>query len=170
MKYPLPKTLLDNFIAGVDRPIPYWLPFLGPPVLNLGAGNKTVSNTEPLDYPDWKAGEAFPYDNDSVGGIIAYHFFEHLTKDEIIEVLLECQRILRPSAPINIVTPHWDSEAAHQDLDHSSFFSESSWRNLFSNPYYDGTMPRQWELEEHMTLIVGVVQRNLMIVSQLAKK
>ena len=169
-RHRLPHDLLENFQVGMDRMIDEWGPYQKGPIINLGAGKKMISNTEALDLPHWRAGDRMPYDDETVGGIIAYHFFEHLKKEEIIEVLWECERVLMFSAPINIVIPHWDTEAAHQDLDHKSFWSESTWRNLFLNPYYEGSMPRDWHLKEVCTVIMGLVQRNLVIVSQLVKE
>ena len=100
---------------------------------------------------------------------LAYHFMEHLTKADIITVLTEVQRCLKPGGVFNVVVPHFSSEAAHQDLDHKSFWTESTWKNLFKNPYYEGTMPRKWKLREHQTVLMGLVQRNLVVVSQLVK-
>lgn len=138
-------------------------------IINLGAGKKFIDGTHPIDYPDWKAGEPLPFSDSSVDHIVAYHFFEHLTKDEVVATLREVERVLKPSRFMIVVSPHWSSEAAHQDLDHKSFWSESTWKNLFNNPYYEGTMPREWKLRERITVIAGLVQRNLMIVSQIEK-
>jgi len=160
---------MENFALGIDRPIPSWYA-AEPPMVNLGAGRKQITDATPLDAEHgWLAGEEMPFESDSIGTIYAYHFLEHLTKIEIISVLRECERILVPGGVMNTVTPHWDTEAANQDLDHKSRWTESTWKNLFKNPYYDGTMPRSWLLYEVGTLIIGVFQRNLMVVSQLRK-
>jgi ubiquinone/menaquinone biosynthesis C-methylase UbiE len=171
MKNYVPIGLLDNFALGVYRPV-HWNDFIDTPnqvILNLGAGKKLIEGTVSLDVPEWYADMDMPFEDDSVDLILAYHFFEHLDKNEILGTLLEVERILKVGGYMNIVTPHWSCEAAHQDLDHKSFWSESTWRNLFKNPFYDGTMPREWKLEEVQTVIVGLVERNLMIVSQLVK-
>lgn len=166
-----PSSEMDNFCIGMDREVLPFLPIqksLGP-VINLGAGNKMIPGTVPLDLPQWRAGERMPYEDEEVVGILAYHFFEHLTVTEVISVLRECERVLRLEGVLNVVVPHWDSEAANQDLDHKTRWSESTWRNLFQNNYYNTTVPRDWQLRERTTIIMGIVQRNLVIVSQLVK-
>jgi len=165
-------NLIETFAFGIDREI---VEFKQPcpescAAVNLGAGRKMIEGAYPLDAErGWLAGQAFPYEIAEVEMIHAYHFFEHLTKDEIIHVLKECQRVLVKGGLINILVPHWSSEAAHQDLDHKSFWSESTWRNLLQNPYYSGTMGRDWSLRERSTVLIGVVQRNLCVLTQLEK-
>jgi len=170
-KYSPPVSLLDVFQVGMDR-FAKWPTHIVPAdkeLVNLGAGNKIITGAVPLDLPDWAAGDRMPWDDDEVGAIYAFHFFEHLTKDEIINTLWECERVLCRGGILYTVTPHWDSEAAHQDLDHKSFWSESTWKNLFDNPYYDGSMPRDWKLYEVQSIIMGLVQRNLVVVSMIER-
>jgi hypothetical protein len=174
MIHQLPITMVDNFGLGVDRwsEVQQWWDYTEREdqlLVNLGAGKKLIEKTQALDFPDWQAGMVMPFSEGSVHGFFAYHFFEHLHKVEIIGVLKEIERCLRPACFLNVVTPHWSSEAAHQDLDHKSFWSESTWRNLFDNLYYEGTMPRHWKLVEAATVIMGMTQRNLMIVSQIRR-
>lgn len=158
------------FEAGMDRRISKLYPPLPGIRINLGAGRKMIEDTDPLDAEHrWWAGDPMPYQDESVSVIFAFHFFEHLTKNEIISVLRECQRVLKVGGVIYTVIPHWSAELAHQDIDHKSFWTEQSWRTLFLNPYYDGTVPRDWNLQEVQTLIMGLVQRNLVIVSQLIR-
>lgn len=138
--------------------------------LNLGAGRKHIEDAIPLDAENgWFAGEPMPAEDCSITAIYAHHFLEHLTKDEVISVLRECERVLLPYGIINIVVPHFTSEQAHHDLDHKTTWTESTFRQLLTCPYYDGTMPRKWLLRERQTLLMGLVQRNLVVVSQLYK-
>jgi SAM-dependent methyltransferase len=181
LHYDYPRNILDNFSTGMARevnefiPVPWVTDSEGyderkSVVVDLGAGNKHIGGATPLDAErGWWAHQAMPFNSESVDAFLAYHFMEHLTKAEIITVLAEVQRCLKPGGVFNVVVPHFSSEAAHQDLDHKSFWTESTWKNLFKNPYYDGTMPRSWKLREHQTLIMGLVQRNLVVVSQLVK-
>lgn len=168
MRYPYPKDIMKVFEVGMDRPVS-WHNSPEGKAINLGAGRKEIDGTIAIDYPRWKAGHPIPCGDEEVAEIFAFHFFEHLTKGEIMATLAECERILMPGGHLNCVTPHWSSEAAHQDLDHKSFWSESTWRNLLSNPYYGTTMRRDWRLKEVQSILMGVVQRNLVIVSQLVK-
>lgn len=149
--------------------------------VNLGAGRKDVvqmlpdGNGEvaaPLDIEhDWYAGETMPIPDESVSAFFAFHFFEHLTVQEVVSVLMNCYRTLKPGGSLFTVTPWYRSEAAAQDLDHKSQWTESTWKNLLQNPYYhrtymDGTS-MEWELQFNM--IMGLVERNLVLVSQLIR-
>lgn len=162
--------LVTIFEVGMDRRVANFYPALPGQRINLGAGRKVIEDTDPLDAEHkWWAGDAMPYADDSVSAIFAFHFFEHLEKHEIISVLRECERVLKVGGVIYTVIPHWSAELAHQDIDHKSFWTEQSWRTLFENTYYDGTVPRDWRLQEVQTIIMGLVQRNLVIVSQLIR-
>ncbi|PTA47095.1 hypothetical protein C8054_06195 [Micromonospora sp. RP3T] len=46
-----------------------------------------------------------PADSGSVTAILAEHVMEHLYFDDLPRVLAECRRILRPGAPLRIVSP-----------------------------------------------------------------
>jgi predicted SAM-dependent methyltransferase len=161
---------IRTFGLGVDRDVTWYQAQPGE-VLNLGAGNKHFDLAIPLDIErGWRAGESIPYEDETFSLVCAFNFWEHLNKDEILATLREVERVLIVDGLVNSVTPHWASEAAYQDLDHKSFWSESTWRNLFNNPYYEGSMPRDWRLKEIQSLIMGIVQRNLFVVSQLVKE
>lgn len=164
-----PRSLREVFEVGMDRSLPE---FLEPPTgvqLNLGAGKKLIEGTIPLDADNgWRAPK-IPYKDESVAAIHAYHFLEHLGKDDLLDTLLEIQRVLVVGGVLNVVVPHYSAEAAFQDLDHKTFWTESTWSNLFNNPYYDGTVNRDWRLEVASLALMGLVGRNLVIVSQLRK-
>lgn len=163
-----PCELIDLFEQGSDRDLP---PFVGMrpagTVLNLGAGNKQIQGTIPLDWPDWDAGnDLIPYEDESIDGILAYHFLEHLRDPR--PVLRECSRVLAVGAPLNIVVPHYMGSIAFHDLDHKSFYTSDTWRNLLDQPYYkkdrDG-----FKFKIGTNLIMGLNERNLMLVTQLIK-
>jgi len=170
MKHKNPITMDAVFEVGMDRAV---IPFLPPPdgpQLNLGAGAKSIEDTIALDASTgWRA-PILPFRSRSIAAIHAYHFLEHLAKDELLELLMECQRVLKTNGIMNIVVPHWSAECAYQDLDHKSFWSESTFTNLMSNPYYDGTMPREWTIRARSVMLMGVVQRNLVVVAQLVQE
>jgi hypothetical protein len=168
--YGPPGDILELFESGMDRPQPLWVkPKLGP-ALNLGAGYKHIDGaTEYGLETGWEAGTRLPYDDETVGVIYSYHLLEHLGKKEMLATLRECERVLRKGAPLNLVLPHYMSEGAFHDLDHKLFFTESSFRNLMENTYYDGSMPRDWKFTIGLNLIVGLNVRNLAILTQLIK-
>ena len=172
----MPATLLENFAAAMDREAPEWHPMNWRSmeqgiILNLGAGKKLIPGTIPLDADRgwWGGKNPIPFENGDVDGIYAYHFLEHLDKKDLLALLKECQRVLRPGGLFNIAVPWWASEISHQDLDHKSFFSEQSLGNLFKNQYYDGTMPRDWHFTIRSTMIMGLVQRNMVVMMQLER-
>ena len=139
-------------------------------VLNLGAGNKPIPGTIPLDLPDWNAEEDhIPYEDRSVAGIWALHFFEHVSRP--IEVLWECQRVLRPGGVLNIVVPFYTSSLHHSDLDHKHTFSEATFKKLFRQHYwYSKNKSGLWEFDINFNLIIGVEERNMCVFTQLVKQ
>ena len=171
-EYNLPFDIMGMLRAGADRPaIPAWEPDALPPgglVLNLGAGAKQLRLAVPLDLPDWNADEDdIPYPDESVTTIYALHFLEHV-KDPIA-VLRECQRVLIPGGHLNVVVPHWNTQLAHSDLDHKSFWDEETWSRIFQNEYY-AKNHKDWSFRIGTNVLMGVAARNLLIITQLIKE
>lgn len=163
-----PYDIVSMFEQGADREMPDFLP-VNPafPILNLGAGRKHILGTLALDWPDWDAEiDPLPYAGESVGGIIAYHFLEHLRDPR--PVLRECSRVLIPGAPMNIVVPHYMGTIAYQDLDHKTFWTSETFKTLLDNPYYDKGHDG-FKFRIGVNLIMGLSERNLMLVTQLIK-
>jgi SAM-dependent methyltransferase len=165
-------NLLDTFRIGNARPLPE---FKEPPAglhLNLGAGKKMIPGVECilLDAErGWMAGQRMPLDDESVAQVYAFHFLEHLTKAEIILVFRELERVLVPGGLVNLLVPHWRCELAYQDLDHKSFWSERTLHMLLEDTSYDGTMPRDWRLKIVSVALIGIVERNTVVVQQLER-
>lgn len=152
---------------GLDRDIEEPAEFPNGMLLNVGAGNKVIPNLISIDYPEWDADtDSIPYPADYFAGIHCYHFLEHVRHP--IKVLQEFQRVLIPGGIVNILVPYYTSQMQHHDLDHKNFFCEETWRVLFGNPYYDKNKI-VWELKVHFNLIVGIVERNLSLFTQLIK-
>jgi len=163
-----PWNFSELFEQGADRDLPHFKMVNGDlPVLNLGAGNKKIGGTIALDWPEWDAEkDPIPYETESVGGIIAYHFLEHLRDPR--PVLRECSRVLAPQGVLNIVVPHVMGVMAFQDLDHKSFWTSETWKELFNNPYYEKDH-NGFDFRIGINVIMGLNERNLMLVSQLIK-
>jgi len=140
-------------------------------ILNLGAGNSHVFGTIALDLPQWNAEhEPIPYKKESVDGIYAFHFLEHLRGEHVIEVLRECERVLKPGGVMTIVVPHRLGAMAFQDIDHKSYFTEETWKTLFDNPHYNKNREYEWKFQVNFNLICGLNERNLALFTQLIRQ
>lgn len=161
---------ISLFGIGMDRDVPDLVYVRSGTILNLGAGNKHFDWARSLDAPEWWAHEPLPYEDGAVDHIVAFHFLEHV--QNVPRLLHECQRVLRPSGTMNIVVPYGASDLALQDLDHKNFFTEDTWRVLFANPYYDTTYGNveSWEFDVGFNMIMGIVHRNLALVTQLIRR
>ncbi len=140
-------------------------------VLNLGCGEFRLPPGDKnidLQQPGWTA-PYLTFERESVAVIHAYHFLEHLTGDEVKEMLAECERVLAIGGVMNICVPYARADLAFQDVDHKTFFTEESWETLLQNPYYE-TMGHELPLAINVNFIAGVVGRNLAIFTQLEKK
>jgi hypothetical protein len=125
-----------------------------------------------LGLPNWNFPKnPIPATDGKVSMMHCYHFLEHLTGEDAILFLKEVQRVLMYGGIFQYGVPYYKSELAHQDLTHKSFWTESSFKMLMNNPYYDPeTSGFKWELEIQSQCIIGVVGRNLMLIGQLIKK
>jgi hypothetical protein len=105
--------------------------------------------------------------NASVGGIFAYHFFEHLS--DIRLCLRECSRVLVPGAPLTLAVPHYSGTSAFQDLDHKTFFTADTFKTLLDSSRYEkGKEGMDFKLGANY--VIGLVERNLMLVTQLIRE
>ena len=164
-----PYSVLEALRLGADRPgIPDWEADLPGLTLNLGAGNKLIRDATALDLPDWDADwSPIPYEDASVQNISALHFLEHV--ENPIELLRECQRVLKPGGHLNVVVPHWNTQLAHSDLDHKTSWDEETWNRIFRNEYYDKDH-KDWSFRIGTNVLMGVAARNLLIITQLIKE
>jgi len=141
-----------------------------PLILNVGAGNKLIPGTTVLDLPRWNADtDPIPFDDATVSGIHAYHFLEHVHRPA--DVLWEFQRVLKVHGFVNICVPYYNAQCQAQDLDHKHAFCEETWRNLFVNPYYSRRWDARgpWQFLIRTNVIMGLVERNLVLLTQLIK-
>jgi SAM-dependent methyltransferase len=169
MKWNTPDTLVEMFRLVADRPdTPDWLPDpLVGRTLNIGAGNKHIRGAVTLDLP-WDADtEDIPYPDDHFIVIYAIHFLEHVRYPR--KMLRELQRVLEPGGHLNIGLPYATSVGGLQDLDHKSFWTEETWKNTFNNTYYDKDH-EGWKFRVGANFIIGIVERNTMLVTQLIKE
>lgn len=154
------------FEWAMDRQLPYLIETREDGVeLNLGAGNKPIPNAVDLDLPEWDANkDQIPFGSGTVDVIHAYHFLEHV--DNPIAMLRECERVLVTGGVLNICVPYYRSNMAYHDLTHKHYFTEATWANILHQPYYDRG---KWSLEINLNVIIGIVERNLALLTQLVK-
>jgi SAM-dependent methyltransferase len=166
------KNIEDFFYVGMDRELNKLInPSECKKKLNLGGGNKEIDGFINLQLPEWNADiDELPFDDCSVSHIYAFHFLEHLNNP--VNLLMECNRVLMNGGVMNILVPYYSSQMAHQDLDHKKFFSENTWRMLFNNKYYNTAhgIIFEWGLEVVFNIIIGIEERNLVLLTQLIKK
>jgi len=163
-----PYNLIGMLRLGADRPlVADWIPDGDGLTLNLGAGNKLIRNSVALDLPKWDADiDPIPYRDGAVTTIYALHFFEHVRHP--INLLRECQRVLKPGGHLNVVVPHWNTQLAHSDLDHKSSWDEETWSRILANDYYEKNHDG-WQFHIGTNILMGIAARNLLIVTQLIR-
>lgn len=163
------------FAMGMKRDLPPLIACPGGLVLNIGSSKTDhwqmwlMSGAKSLGRPDWVfPRNPIPYPNNSVSTIHCYHFLEHLTGDDAILFLRECERVMIPGASVmNFCMPYYNSNLQAECLDHRSVWNENSFRNLFENSGFD--IAGKWELKVHFLMIAGIVERNLCIIGQLIR-
>jgi len=107
---------------------------MGDDVLNLGAGNRPMEGAINHDLhkhrPEIDVAHdlnifPWPWEDESFDRIVALSVFEHLRPD-LVEILNECHRILRPGGVLGMKLPLWSAERAHDDPTHRWFFTVRS--------------------------------------------
>lgn len=186
-------TPQELFKLGMKRDVKPLLDFPEGIVLNLGCGKHVLDDAVNLDYPEWNAenyvievpnavkalmlGNTLPHPemgsllvscpSESVTGIHAYHFLEHLHDPR--RMLREMQRVLIPGGVLNICVPHYWGSMAHHDLDHKHNFALDTWDNTFSAPWYDKDRSG-WRFRIHFNMMMAITERNAAIITQLVKE
>jgi len=95
--------------------------------LNLGCGPYPIEGCINIDMNPRQAKadlirdvrRGLPYDDGSVDAITASHFLEHLSCDEMLALMEECWRVMKPRAQFSIVVPLMDFTS----LDHKQHLS-----------------------------------------------
>lgn len=163
-----------------------WIPMKAElPILDLGPGSKFVEGALRLDAPEYNFDAYITHDrydgdmpyhwgvnclrqfiDNSVGGIVACHIFEHLFDPR--PIIQECARVLAPGCPLNVVVPDADSQIYKQDVDHKTAFCLDSWKTLLDNGgYYDNHAPQGLALGCNFKF--AIKDGNEIIVTQLIK-
>ncbi len=83
--------------------------------LNIGCGtdykegwinidNNSDNNIQKLDL-NWDMRNPLPFEQDSIDYIFNEHFFEHLTPEDGVKVMVDLRRILKPGGTLRIAMP-----------------------------------------------------------------
>lgn len=160
------QTLVDLFNLGMMRNFQEILPAKEGLVLNLGAGNKVIDGAIPLDYPEWDANTmAIPFEDNSVDMIHAYHVLEHI--ENILFLMTEIRRVLKPGGHINIVVPYYNSHMQASDITHCHQFTERTFEKLYTYAYYKKDKLEPMDICTNF--IMGENEQNLALMIQLRK-
>jgi len=102
--------------------------------LNLGCGYRKIDGYVNIDNreelaPDMLAdiSTGLPLKNNVAEEIRTFDFLEHISADDIIFVIEEIWRVLKPNGKFISFTPSTDGRGAFQDPTHRSFWNINSW-------------------------------------------
>lgn len=175
-QFDTPETLEDVFDIAMIRDRQRWtnLTFhMTRSDIQLCPGNKMVKGYTGLDYPEWDAETMpLPFGDECITNILCLHSLDHLSPKSVVRLLAEVQRVLMLDGIFTIVVPHHMSTLAHECLEHKSQYGIKTWRNIFKNPAYDPLDARfvpDWRLKIGFNMIMGIEERNLVLVTQLIK-
>ena len=162
---------IQHFVKlGLKRDVPQLIEPNMTNAIEIGCGNNPVPGARGYDFPEYNfAVDPLPDADGTVTAIFAFHVLEHLTGEQAIQMLREFQRVLIPGGTVTLLVPYFKSQLAFQDLDHKSFYSEETWKTLFRNPYYGKHREEPWLLNPHFNMIMGVVERNLSLFTQMVR-
>lgn len=172
--FPAPYDLSDVFDVAMIRERKGFIRLPDPGrnrCFDIGGGNKIINGYERLDWPGWIATMPIPADDGSVAAVFSAHALDHMTGEEVVYVLMEVDRVLAPGGTFTIVVPHYASQLSAECIEHKSRFGIKTWRNILANPAYSPHFNRQheWGLSIGFNMIMGVEERNTVLVTQLIK-
>ena len=106
-------------------------------ILDLGCGNKKREGTIGVDYNDRTAADIvhnlnsfpYPFDDESIDEIYLDNTLEHL--DDVMRVMEEVYRIVKPGGKVKIIVPYFRSLYAFTDPTHKQYFA------VLSFAYFD---------------------------------
>jgi len=102
--------------------------------LNLGCGAKRIDGFFGVDSIKTSATDLvfdlntfpYPWADNSIDEILMDNVLEHL--DDVIKIMEELHRILKPGARLRINVPYFKSNSAFTDPTHRHFFTENSFK------------------------------------------
>ena len=92
--------------------------------------------------------DRLPFDDKSVDDIFTQHTLEHI--QNLIHVLNECWRVLKPGHEMEIIVPHKDKDRAYA-ITHCRFFTEESFLTLERPEFEEVYGIKRWKIIECRT-------------------
>lgn len=113
------------------------------PVIDLGCGRQKTPGSfgvdqAPLENVDlvWNLLDfPYPFESNSAEQIISQHTLEHFAPDDVLRILAEIYRVLKPGGTLTLTCPHAFSVGAMLDPTHKSFWTFRSF------DYFDRRYP-----------------------------
>lgn len=109
-------------------------------LLDLGCGEHKRGDYVGIDKIDfgqeivWDVRNGLPIKDKTVENIYSSHFFEHLTMEELNELMREIRRVLTDK--IMIIVPHSDTAGAY-DYAHRTFWDEKAMRGFLASAGFE---------------------------------
>ena len=112
--------------------------------LNLGCGTDIKNGYVNLDIMPGKEVDVvhdvnkfpYPFPKNHFDEIYASHILEHV--DDVMKVMAEIYRILKPNGTIEVKVPYYSSAGAFQDITHKHFFAEDTIKYYLVQNAYKG--------------------------------
>lgn len=110
-------------------------------VLDIGCGSRKIYGAIGIDrhaFPgvdivcDLEKG--IPADDDSVDGINAVYFLEHVS--DLIFIFQEMYRVLTDGGMLELLVPYYSSINAFKDPTHKNFFTEETFKYFSKDKWY----------------------------------
>lgn len=106
--------------------------YLEPPMLQLGCALNKEPGFETVDlnpkveptYVHDLANTPLPMDSNRYNLILATHVMEHLYFEDVLRLMPELYRVLKPGGALLVAVPHGSSDDAWENPHHRSYWSE----------------------------------------------
>ena len=111
--------------------------------INLGSGKRKMTGFINCDNrkevnPDLVCdiGKSLPFKDNMIDEITAIDLIEHLERKEVLGLMNEIYRILKPAGKFYHRTPSDEGRGAWQDPTHKSAWNINTWLLYFTHPAY----------------------------------
>ncbi len=126
--------------------------------LQLGCGlakREGYINVDSIEAvkPDvlWNLNEfPYPFDDNTFEEVLAYSILEHL--DDVVKVMEELHRIMKPNAILDITVPYWDGFGFASDPTHKTMFTEHTFEFFTGKADYSFITTARFKITQ-MTLV-----------------